>query len=281
MTVGDRKFDGAGTVVEQISNDSLIDGRVKLLQPLKGYRAGSDAVLLAAAVAVTDGQRILDVGSGVGAVSLCLAYWHSQINIIGLEIQRNLVELARRNMELNDVSDRIEMLRGDIARAPVEIISQQFDHIVCNPPFYADGKATSSPKAEKAVAHGEGTTSLDDWVSFCVKRALPGGSITFIHRTERLPELLTGFSQAGAGDIRILPLWPAPVREAKRVIVQALAQRRGPARLLSGIAMHNDDGSDTEAARQLLRDGNRIDMENGGGVVLHHGCAGLINRPHQ
>lgn len=268
MAHQDRNDELAVAPLNQVSDDGLIDGRVRLLQPLQGYRAGSDAILLAAAVRVFGQQRVLDVGAGVGAVSLCLACLNRQVLVSGVEIQPDLVRLAGRNVERNRFGDRVEIVCGDIASAPPQILNQQFDHIVCNPPFYSDGKATASPDPGKAIAHGEGMAPLAAWISFSVKRALPGGSVTFIHRAERLPDILTGLDRAGAGDMRILPLWPGPGRSAKRVIVQALAQRRGPARLLSGITMHNDDGGDTEDAQKLLRHGFRIDMANEGAVIL-------------
>jgi tRNA1(Val) A37 N6-methylase TrmN6 len=259
--------EAAASLRDQVSSDGLIDGRVRLLQPLQGYRAGSDAILLAAAVPISGRQRVLDAGAGVGAVSICLACLNRQVLVAGIEIQLNLVRLAGRNVEHNCFNDRVEIISGDITCAPSQILTEQFDHVVCNPPFYSDGKATASPDPGKAIAHGEGMVPLTEWISFCVKRALPGGSITFIHRAERLPDMLTGLGQAGAGDIRILPLWPGPGRPAKRVIVQALAQRRGSARLLSGITLHNDDGGETEDARRLLRHGYRIDLTNAGDVI--------------
>lgn len=267
MTVQDRNFDGVVGPQDKVSSDGLLDGRVQLFQPLQGYRAGSDAVLLAAAVPVLGPQRVLDAGAGVGGVSICLANLNRQVLVAGLEIQPDLVLLARRNVVRNGYIDRLQMFLGDIMRSPPEILSDQFDHVVCNPPFYSEGTASKSPDLGKAVAHGEGAVGLADWISFCAKRARPGGSITFIHRAERLPEILVGLSQAGAGDIRTLPLWPGFGRPAKRVIVQALAQRRGPAQLLSGIAMHGNDGGDTEEAQKLLRLGYRIDLANGGNVI--------------
>lgn len=267
MADRERNIEGAITLRDEVSSDGLIDGHIKLQQPLQGYRAGSDAVLLAAAVPVLGQQRILDAGAGVGAISVCLAYLNRQALVSGIDIQPDLVQLARRNAEQNGFDKRLDMVAGDITHPPPEILSKQFDHVVCNPPFYPAGRASKSPDPGKAVAHGEGLVTLAEWISFCVKRARPGGSISFIHRAERLPDILTGLSQAGAGDIRILPLWPGPGRSAKRVIVQALAQRRGPAQLLSGITMHAADGSGTDDAQKLLRHGYRIDMANEGGVI--------------
>jgi tRNA1(Val) A37 N6-methylase TrmN6 len=250
-----------------LSEDGLLDRRVRVVQPAKGYRAGSDAVLLAAATPVSAGDVVLDAGAGVGAVSLCLAFANPAVTVRGIELQSDLVELASGNIRRNHCADRVEILQGDVGDPPPAIRGRQFDHVVCNPPFHEGGKATRPPSAGKAIAHIEEELSLADWITCCVKRARPGGSVTFIHRAERLPELTSGFQRMAAGDLRVLPLWPSAGKPARRVIVQALAQGRGPARLLPGIAMHDEDGADSDAARRLLRDGYRIDMSADGAVM--------------
>ena len=247
--------------VQEVTQDGLLDRRVLLTQPRRGYRAGSDAILLAAAVAAQPGQTVLDVGAGVGAVSLCLARRYPDLVVRGLEIQPELAELAAGNISANGLEETVHIQQGDIRCPPPEIGQTVFDHSVCNPPFYVHGNASHSPDQGKAQAHGEGETPLADWLDFCLRRTVSGGSITVIHRSDRLGSLLSGLGQ-GAGDMVIFPLWPRPDRSAKRVIVQARVQGKGPTTLHPGLCLHHGNGEDTEQARAVLRQCAPLDLSS-------------------
>lgn len=248
----------AGTATA-LTQDGLIGRRVLLSQPRHGYRAGSDAILLAAAVTARPGETVLDAGAGVGAVGLCLAWRCPELTVRGLELQPDLVALGRGNIAANGLSQRVDIRPGDIRQPPPEIGQTVFDHTVCNPPFYAHGDASPSPDKSKARAHGEGETPLRDWLAFCLRRTAPGGSITLIHRSDRLATLLSGLAQ-GAGDIVVFPLWSRPDRPAKRVIVQARVQGKGPTILHPGLCLHDANGGDTEQARAVLRHGAALNL---------------------
>ncbi|MBT5192462.1 MAG: methyltransferase, partial [Rhodospirillaceae bacterium] len=211
----------------ELTQDGLMDRRILLQQPRQGYRAGSDAILLAAAVAARPGQVVLDAGAGVGAVGLCLAARCGEVLVRGLEIQADLVAVAQDNIRENELGNRVSVVAGDIARPPQEIGQTVFDHTVCNPPFYALGRASSSPDRGKAMAHGEGETSLEEWLAFCLRRTIPGGTVSVIHRADRLDAILSGLGRGG-GDMLVFPLWPKPGRAAKRVIVQVKVGGKGP-----------------------------------------------------
>ncbi len=243
----------------EVTQDGLLDRRILLTQPRHGYRAGSDAILLAAAVTARLGQTVLDAGAGVGAVSLCLALRCPDLSIRGLEIQPELVGLAAGNIASNKMSARVAIVAGDIRQPPPEIGQTIFDHTVCNPPFHARGDGSPPPDQGKALAHGEGETPLQDWLAFCLRRTASGGSITVIHRSDRLAPLLSGLGH-GAGDMVIFPLWARPGTPAKRVIVRARVQGKGPTILHPGLCLHRVNGDDTEQARAVLRRGAPLDL---------------------
>ncbi|MFP6771425.1 MAG: methyltransferase [Alphaproteobacteria bacterium] len=243
----------------ELTRDGLMGGRVVIDQPRGGYRAGSDAILLAAAVPARPEQKVLDAGAGVGAVSLCLAARAARVQVRGVELQGDLVDLAAGNIAANKLADRVVILQGDIRQPPAEIGREVFAHTVCNPPFYAAGSTSASPDPGKAMAHGEGDTDLRDWIAFCLRRTVPGGTVTFIHRAERLDAILSGLRQGG-GDLVVFPLWPKPGRPAKRVIVQAKVGGKGPTVLHPGLCLHHEDGRDTDEARAILRGGEPLDL---------------------
>lgn len=237
----------------ETTTDGLLDRRIVLRQPARGYRAGSDAVLLAAAVPARRCETVLDMGAGVGAVSLCLAWRCPEVDVVGLERSADMVTLAVDNARTNDFGDRLSFAQGDVTAPPQVVRERRFDHVMTNPPFYEAGASTLSPERLKAEAHAQDSVPLESWLDCCLKRVKPGGSLSVVHRADRLTQILAAL-HGRAGDVAILPLWPAPDRPAKRVIVQARAQSRAPSRLLPGLLLH-DRGSHTDQANAVLRDG--------------------------
>ena len=189
-----------------IRQNSLLGGRLTLWQPEHGYRSAIDPILLAAAVPAAPGERVLDVGTGVGTAALCLALRQPECQISGLEIQPDLAELARRNAELNGCGERFAALVGDLAEPPSGL-EPGFDHVMANPPHQAAARGPASPHPGKALANREGASGLADWLEFCVAMAAPRGSITVIHRADRLDEVLAGLA-GRAGAVVVIPLWP-------------------------------------------------------------------------
>ena len=177
-------------MLDDITEDSLLGGRITLRQPAEGYRAAIDPVLLAAATPAGDGENVLDVGSGVGAASLCLAYRVTGCRVFGVEVQRELVRLAGDNAALNGFEKRIDMMVGDLSRPPPRLAAGSFHHVMTNPPFLDAGRATPPPHGLKAVATVESSANLAAWIDFCIKMVRYKGTITMIHRADRLDELL-------------------------------------------------------------------------------------------
>lgn len=247
---------------EAITEDALLGGRVALRQPAFGYRAAIDPVLLAAAIPADPGETVLDVGTGVGAASLCLALRVANIRITGIEIQRELVRLAQENVSLNGLEDCVEVLLGEVQRPPPRLAPGSFDHVMANPPYFEAEKGQTSPEPAKAAANMEGEADLAAWLRCCLTMARPGGTVTVIHRADRLNELLTLLT-AKAGAIVVFPLWAhdpfdntaSTKAGAKRVIVQARVGSRTPLRLAGGIILHHTDGRFTALAEAVLRHG--------------------------
>ena len=245
---------------EAVTEDALLDGRVILRQPAAGYRVAIDPVALAAAIPAGRGETVLDVGCGVGAAALCLAARTPDCRIYGVEIQRDLVRLAAENVALNGFEGRIEVMVGDLTRPPPRLAAGSFHHVMCNPPYLEAGGANPSPNAGKAAATVEAAGDLAEWVDFCIVMARHKGSVTFIHRADRLDSLLCHL-RGKTGAIAVYPLWPAADRgrPAKRVIVQARKGGAGPLKLLPGLVLHEGEGY-TEAAEAVLRHGAALTL---------------------
>lgn len=235
------------------TQDALLGGRVRLLQPEVGYRAAIDPVLLASAVPDIGRARVLDAGTGTGAVMLCLLARLPALSVCGLEINPETAELARRSLALNGWETRGEVISGDL-RVEARRLGA-FAAVVSNPPYHGPG--TPSPDAGKALAHIE-EVPLADWMDACLKRLGDGGVLALIHRADRLDEILTAL-HGRAGATEIVPLWPRAGQPARRVIVRTRKGRRTPAILHAGLTLHEADGGYTEAAHRLLREGHSLD----------------------
>ena len=248
-------------MTEAITEDALLGGRVRLRQPATGFRAAIDPVLLAAAVPAAAGESVLDVGAGVGAAALCLAARIGDCRVFGIEIQQDLVRVAGENVALNALTGRVDIVTGDLTRPPPRLAAGTFDHVMANPPYHEAGRVDRSPDAGKAAASIETVGGLAEWVGFCLAMVRRGGSVSFVHRADRLDALLARLSPR-AGAIVVFPLWPdaAGSRPAKRVIVQARKGLATPLRLARGLALHADGGGYTAQAEAILRDGAALEL---------------------
>jgi tRNA1(Val) A37 N6-methylase TrmN6 len=236
-----------------LTEDALLGGRVRLAQPAEGYRVAVDPVFLAAAVPAVSGEQVLDVGTGAGAAALCLAARVEGCRVTGLELQRALVRLANDNAALNGLKDRVAVMAGDLFRPPARLAPGGFDHVMANPPHLEAGRGVASPAAGKAAAIVEGEAELAAWIAFSLAMVRGKGSVSVIHRADRLDAVLAAFHRK-AGEIVIYPLWPmADGRAAKRVIVRARKGVATPTRLAPGLVLHRSDGRFTEAAEAVLR----------------------------
>ena len=242
--------------MEGISEDRLLDGRVLLRQPEDGYRAAIDPVLLAAAVTTGEGEMILDLGSGVGAASLCLASRVPGCRVFGLEMQSSLVALARQNIDINGFSGRVESMIGTLQAPPPRLAPGSFHHVMTNPPFNAT-EGTPSGSAGKDAANRESDVDLATWMRFAVNMLRPKGSLAVIYRADRLDDLLAALHKK-VGEIVITPLWPKRGRPAKRVLVKARKGIASPLTLAAGLVLHEEDGRYTTLADDILRRGGVI-----------------------
>lgn len=233
--------------------DTFLDGRVKARQPDSGFRSGTDAVLLAAAVPAKAGETVLELGAGAGTASLCLAARIPGLSLTGVEIDPSLAALARENAAASGSQARFEA--ADIFALPAAL-KRDFDQVFANPPFHGEGAAPPDPARARALMD-EG--SLSQWLSIGLQRTVSGGFFTTIIRADRVPEALAALPQRG---VNILPLWPRAGMAAKRAILQARKGSRAPAGLLPGLALHDAEGRYTPEAEAILRDGASLALDS-------------------
>lgn len=235
--------------------DAFLGGRVTLRQPCHGYRAATDPVFLAAACPAKAGERVLELGCGVGAASLCLAARVPGLRLIGVERQAEYAALARENAARAGVD--LSVIEADLAALPADLRQMRFDHVLANPPYFRPGEGSAAQDAGREAANRE-DTPLNQWIATARARLEPGGWLTLIHLAERLPHCLTALA-TGFGAITVLPLQPRPGRAASRVVIRARKSARTPFRLLAPFLIHEgaEHGADapdfTAQAQAILR----------------------------
>jgi len=236
-----------------ISHDKFLDGAVTVVQPVSGYRAGMDAVLLAASLEAKAGSTLAEAGSGAGAALLCAAHRLGEATFTGFEREPAYLEMARQGIGVNGLKRRVAVRAQDVGSRPAEL-ENMFDQSFSNPPFFEPG-ATRPPADGKAAAY-MAETPLKAWILFLHHITRPGGRITLIHRAAALADLLE-LLNTRAGEIEVLPIRAAPGAEAGRVLIRARkGLRRGPVRLYDGLVLHEAAGGPSTArAEASLRGG--------------------------
>ena len=236
----------------EVVENALLDGRVRLRQPARGYRAGMDAALLAAAVPAAPGERVFEAGCGAGGALMQVAARRPGVSLTGLERESPMAALAERNAALNGVADRVSILNGDVAAGFAALGLKPFDWAISNPPFFDDPGALRAPAPGKTAAW-MADDGLAAWTGLLLKAVREGGRIVVIHRADRLADLL-GLLAPKAGSFAIRPVHPFADQPAKRVLVQAIKTGKAPLRLLPPLVLHDrTDAKHTAEAEAVLR----------------------------
>jgi len=241
------------------TRDAFLGGSVYAEQPRQAYRAGLDAVLLAAAVAPLPGNRplhLLDVGAGVGVVGLCVAARLSAADVTMVEQSPDLCALAQRNIADNGFSGRARVIQQDItARGQADhhrLDDNSFDVTVSNPPFYGAANHRQSPHPLKAASHAMPAAGLEGWLRYMARKTKSGGTAIVVHRADQLAPLLAAFSQRFGGVV-LQPLHPRDAEPASRIILRGIKGSRAPLLIRPGIALHEAGNGFTPAIDKILK----------------------------
>ncbi len=211
-----------------------------------------DAALLAATCDALPGQRVLEPGCGVGGALLAAATRRSDALFQGVERDDAAAALVAQNVSLNGLAARVSVMKGDVQAGFRALNLPVFDAVMANPPYFDDPNALRAPSPAKSGAWmADG--GLAAWTTFCLKAVREGGTITLIHRADRLADILALLAPK-AGSFRIRPVAPFVDAPAKRVIVRAIKTGKAPLALLPPLVMHDrDGGKHSEQAEAILR----------------------------
>jgi tRNA1(Val) A37 N6-methylase TrmN6 len=240
------------------TDDAVLGGRLKLLQPAHGHRAGHDAILLAAAAPAS--KHAVDLGAGIGTAGLALLARDAAERVTLIEIDAELAELARENARRNGYGERTEVIVADIRKpVPGKSPTALADLVIMNPPFNDPGRRNVSPDAGRRRSHAAAESELDPWLTAADRALETSGKLVLIHRPEAIETILA--SLAGRfGAAEIIPIFPRPDAAAIRVIVRAIKGRRTPPSLRPGLVLNGADGQPAAAAEAILRGAAALDI---------------------
>jgi tRNA1(Val) A37 N6-methylase TrmN6 len=245
-----------------VTDDAVLAGRVRLLQPRRGHRFGHDAVLLAAATPARDGDRVVELGAGVGAAGLALAWRVAGAKVTLIERDRELAALAANNAGRNCLADRVDAVVLDIAAdeaafARAGLPPASCDIVLMNPPFNDPGRHPGSPDPRRRAAHGLPHAAIAPWVGTAARLLRPGGILTLIFRADGLAVVLDALGP-GFGAVAVKPVYPKPGADAIRILAGAVKGSRAPLAILPGLVLADDDGVPTPEAQAVLRQGEAL-----------------------
>ena len=237
--------------------DLLLGGRLHLHQAETGHRAGTDAILLAAAVPRDAQGLLIDAGSGSGAAGLAAAMSRPELRLLLVDREPEAVALAARNLALNGLETRGEARMADLlvakSRRAADIADGSGAFVISNPPFLDPGQGRRSPDEGRARAHVfDEADGLERWVRACTALCAPHGEIILIHRADRLAGLLDAL-KGRAGAVAVTPVHARPDGDAIRVLLRARKGSRAPLRLRPPLVLHEADGRFTLLAEALHR----------------------------
>ncbi len=178
-----------------ITRDTLLRGRVKLLQPRHGFRSSLDPVLLAGFIVPPFGE-FLDLGCASGALSFLMLARDANARGVGVEIQPRLAALAEQGCEANGFGDRFQVMTRDV-RAEGAVPARSFDLVATNPPFRPVGQGVLPPLSEKALANHEVTLALSEWIDVAAAALRTAGRLATIFPFDRWEELRGGLAERG------------------------------------------------------------------------------------
>lgn len=248
-----------GPIPPDVTDDTVLGGRLRLLQPRRGHRFGHDAILLAAATRARSGDRIADLGAGVGTAGLAVAARVPGVQVKLVEISAGLATLAALNAARNQLVDRVNAVALDVGASAADFAASGLspascDSVLMNPPFNDPARHKPSPDGRRRGAHDLAPATLVTWIDAAARLLRRGGALSIIFRTDGLIDLL-GALTASFGAITVLPVHGKPGGNAIRVIVGALKGSGAPLSILPGLVLATDDGKPTDAAEAVLRQG--------------------------
>lgn len=234
------------------TKDELRDYDLRMIQPAHGYRFSLDPLLLADFAVMGEGGRVIDLGAGSGIIPLLLARKYNTANIVGVEFQEEMAELAGRNATLNGLSGRVEIICADILSMRKRFPASSFDLVVANPPYRRQGTGKISPTKGRDTARHETTATLADFLEVAKYLVKTTGTINFIYHPVRLPEFCTAAAELKLALLRMRMVHGNAAAVARMALLELAKGRKGDLEVLPPLFVYGEDGEYSGEMKRVL-----------------------------
>jgi tRNA1Val (adenine37-N6)-methyltransferase len=234
------------------TTDSLFQGRLKILQKEKGYRFSVDAPILAHHISLKDARTAVDLGTGCGIVAIIVAYRNPLVRLYGIEIQKELAELASRNVQLNRMQDRITIIHADMKDAQSVLEPGVIDAVFSNPPYRKLQSGRINPDPERAVARHEIKACLCDVTSVAEKLLRPSGRLIVIYPAERTTDLVVRMRACKLEPKRLRLVHARRDSDAELILAEAVKYAKPGLNVSPPLIVYKTDGSYTDEFKEII-----------------------------
>lgn len=248
----------------EFTEDAFLGGQLRVRQFKSGHRAGHDAVLLAAATAARPGDRVADLGAGAGVAGLAVARRVAGIDLVLVEINAALADLARANADRNAIHADVIVLDVEAeaaAFAAAGLGPDSVDTVLMNPPFNDPARHRASPDVARGTAHMATATTLAKWIHAARRLLKSKGVLTLIWRADGIAEVFSALDH-GFGSLQILPVHGDARGPANRILVRATKGGRAPTQIHPALLLNDEPGVPNKKVQEILAGDGILPLAN-------------------
>ena len=233
--------------------DDLQYKGLKIIQNTNGFCFGVDSVLLTEfAKDMKKNKTIVDLGTGTGIIGILLSKKVEASKVIGIEIQKDVAEMASRSVELNNLQNIMQILNEDVKSLSLE--KNSFDYVVTNPPYKKIGTGIINKEDKQIISRHETTVNLDEWLKVASNLLKDNGAIYMIHRPERLNEIIENLRKYRLEPKRIRFVYPKVSKDANLVLIKAVKYANSFLKVEKPLIIYNEDGSYTDEILKIYEE---------------------------
>ncbi|MBW1649882.1 MAG: methyltransferase [Deltaproteobacteria bacterium] len=237
-----------------LTKDTFFKGKLEAYQPKNGYRYSIDSIILAAYLCSTVSCKdtIIDLGTGSGIIPLILAFKKKDINILGIELQKSLADIAKLNVSANNMTEKIKIAEADFRLFNKDSFFIPADVVVSNPPYRKAGSGKINPDFQKAIARHEIKASLKDIIATAKIMLKVSGRFVIIYPAVRMAELFYEMKIVGIEPKLIRSIHSKKNKEAKLILTEGVKGGKSGVKVASPLIIYNDNGSYTQEIEDML-----------------------------
>lgn len=239
-------------LMKDFSTDTFFNGKIKVKQNRSGYRFSIDAVLLAYHAGKCPGGRILDIGTGCGIIPLIMAYRNPKLTVYGIEVQKELADIATINVKSNNMENQITILCRDMKELNCDMISGPVDMVVSNPPYWKVLSGRMNPDQQRAVARHEIKATHFDVIETARRMLRTSGKFITVYSSDRLTDIITQMRSFNIEPKFLRTIHSNGNSEAKLILVEGIKGGRPGATIASPLIIYREDGSYTNEVKQMF-----------------------------